>query len=149
MSKISEILNFAFKDETGTDSFVSFGSIPNFQSRAINQYCEIDVKGGKWKLTARGIRHAFSGHGDKILEDKRGQIAITKPNFELLPEILSSPDLYIKSNKNRNGSRSGAVFVKYYHEKAYCVVMAKEGKDLVFATMYIKKNKADVRSTSA
>lgn len=43
-------------------------------------------------MQANAVRHIFKNHSDQNIEVKRGQIAITKEDFELIPNIISDCD---------------------------------------------------------
>ena len=52
------------------------------------------------------IGHAMKEHGNDAVERGRGQIAISKNDFEKIPEILDSyDDVEVSSNKNKQGNQ--------------------------------------------
>jgi phage-Barnase-EndoU-ColicinE5/D-RelE like nuclease3 len=144
LSKISDLVLFAKQDPDSTYKEINFGIIPNFQSQSINAETGVDTKGSLRILSTFGIRHAFSTHGDNSQEQPRGQTGITDKDFELVPEILKSPDGIEKGNLSKKGDLA-VLFKKEINGKFYHVVMnvkkSKEGKSLVFGTMYIKNAK--------
>ena len=144
MSKIQQLVTFAKSDTTNTYSDVNFGNVPNFQAQEINAKTGVDVKGCKKYLTASGIRHAFSGHGNVELEKKNNQIAITDADFEHIPDILTNPDYLDRGNTNRRGN-DAVLFIKKINGKNYHVIMSvveeRDETKLVFNTMYIKSLK--------
>ena len=144
MSKILQLVDFALNDTTKTHNEINFGTIPNFQAQSIASTTGVTVKSATKILTAAGIRHAFAGHGNQVLENKRGQIGITRTDFDLIPIILTNFDFVIKGNEGRKGQQS-VVFVKQIDLSEYHVVMGiskiSNGLELVFNTMFIKNKK--------
>lgn len=145
MSKISDLVTFAKADQTNTYKDVNFGYVTNLQAQEINAKTGVSVNGCKRCLTASGIRHAISSHGDlKSEKRKENQIAITDADFELIPEILNNPDYLVRGGNNRRGN-DAVEFIKAFKRKDYHVVMSvvvfKNGRELVFNTMYIKSLK--------
>ena len=142
MSKILDLVSFAKSDTTNTYCDINFGTVPNFQAQDIKAKTGVTVKGCKKYLTASGIRHAFNGHGDIVLENIKNQIAITNADFEELTKILDTPDCIEKGNNNRRGN-DAVMFVKKIGNKNYHVVMSivkfNDEDKFIFNTMYIKK----------
>ncbi len=143
LSKISTLVAFAKEDTTNTYSDINFSIFPNFQAQTICGTSGVVVKGMIRYLTASGIRHAFSTHGNHSKESLRGQIGITDADFEFIPEILNSFDSCEKGINNRKGNEA-VLFKKTINNKIYHVVMSvqheKYENKLVFNTMYIKKS---------
>lgn len=139
MNKILELVEYAKANSNSDDKEINFGIVSNSLAQEINKETGVFVRGAKKKLTASGIRHALAGHGNDKLERQRGQTGLTNEDFDLIPSILSIPDIVIKGNKSRNGRSISVVFVKTIKGNTFHVAMAKSAGDLVFTTMFIKK----------
>lgn len=139
MSHISEIVAFAQSDPNKKYREIVISTTPNFQAQRIAQDTGIQVRGARKILTTDGVRHAYSTHGNTLLENQRNQIGITDTDFEFLPEIVNNPDK-VEIGNNKKGDKS-IIFIKWINKKVYYIAMVYSGKDLFFATMYIKPNK--------
>ena len=139
MSHISEIVAFAQSDPKKEYREIVISTMPNFQAQRIAQDTGIQVRGAKKILTTDGIRHAHSTHSNASLESKRNQIGITDADFEFMPEIVNNFDR-VEIGNNKRGDKS-IVFIKWMNKRLYHIAMVYSGKDLFFATMYIKPNK--------
>jgi|694.fasta_scaffold02281_2 hypothetical protein len=136
MSHISELVEFALNDLTKEFKEIAIATTPNQQAQLINQYAKVIVKGARKILTTDGVRHAFDTHGNNLLEMKRGQIGIVNADFNHLPEIINNPD-FIEPGDIKKGKKS-VMFIKKIGKKSFHVAMKFTGRDLIFATMYIK-----------
>lgn len=147
MSKISDLVACATKDELGSCDDYIIGKIFNAQAQSIAAITGVSVRGLNKVITAYAVRHTIKFHGNDKSERERNQIGVTNEDFELIPEILLTPDVILKGKIERG--KQSILFIKklkcYYH-----VAMIIEGKrgseQLTFRTMY-KSNvnkKADV-----
>ena len=139
MSHISEIVAFAQSDSNKEYREIVISTTPNFQAQRIAQDTGIQIRGAKKILTTDGIRHAYSTHGNAVLEKERNQIGITDSDFESMAEIINNFDR-VEVGDNKRGNKS-IVFIKWMNNKLYHIAMIYSGKDLFFATMYIKQHK--------
>lgn len=69
-----------------------FGKIGKVLADKIKSELNIDIENYNISLQANAIRHILKNHGDKSIENKRGQIAVTKEDFKLIPKIISEYD---------------------------------------------------------
>lgn len=87
------------------------------------------------------IKHIINNHGNKEVENKKNQVAVTKNDFLLIPEILFYPDIIIKSDKANNKGLKVIKYIKQYKNKYYVIEEIRHaGKSIALNTMYIKKN---------
>ena len=145
MSKILDFVENSLNDKENNPTEFSLGIISNSHGQKIAAITNLKTISGAEKIiTAHAIRHAFVRHSSKKLELERGQIAIEKSDFDLLPDIISNPTTIergdnqnrkrhevIKLSKNIKGSLYTALFSVVYSKK--------EGTRLFFNTMFIKK----------
>ena len=86
------------------------------------------------------IRNVFKNHGDKQVETKRNQIAITKNDILKIPEIILNPDIVVKSEKTNSRGLAVIKYIKQYQDKYYILEEVRSGvKAIALNTMYIKK----------
>ena len=86
--------------------------------------------------------HNQQQHGNEEKERRRGQIAITEKDYELIPEILEDYDNVVLSpNKDRRG-RDVLIYKKEYPDGTvyYLEEVRERRKSLAFETMYKKEN---------
>ena len=136
MSKISDLVALAKTDETKQYKEIDLGVIPNYQAQQINSDTGVFVRGAKKILSTDGIRHAFSTHGNAVLEAERGQVGIIDTDFDKLPLIFNTPDFIIKGATHRG--KESIVFVKTINNNTYHVVMARVKDNLVLKTIFKK-----------
>ena len=122
---------------------LDLGELSEKQIAQINEHLDINLEGFRRVLDNSGVLHCFKEHGDKIKEEARGQIAITKEDFEKIIEVVENPDKIQSLGKNRLGKE----IILYEKEYDYilCYVESvreskkKKRKELVLETLY-KKN---------
>ena len=88
------------------------------------------------------ILHNQKEHGDPVVEERRGQIAIEESDYALIPDILEDYDTVEKSsNKNKQG-RDVIIYTKAYPDgTVYYLEEVRENREsLAFQTMYKKKS---------
>lgn len=139
MSKISQLVALAKIETTSISQTVNFGNFPNFQAQEIARITGVQIRGSLKTLTAFDVTHALKEHGDHQEQQLRGQIGVVDADFDLIPEILKSPDSVIKGDTIRG--HQSLVFTKRI-KCLYHIVMRLEGKGellkVVFKTMYKK-----------
>jgi hypothetical protein len=59
----------------------------------------LDIDGYDHEITNHFVNHVMNEHGDERTEKSRGNIAIKESDFNLIPEILKSPDFTIVGAK--------------------------------------------------
>ncbi|MBI3398887.1 MAG: hypothetical protein HY026_06625 [Deltaproteobacteria bacterium] len=61
------------------------------------------MTGYKRVIDNYAIRHAMNEHGDPKTEEPRGQIALTKEDFQRIPDIVENPDKVESAGKSALG----------------------------------------------
>jgi hypothetical protein len=69
-------------------STTSLGDVTEADARRVMERTGIDIAGYEHILQSSDIRHVFRSHGDPATEAARGQIAIRKSDFLLIPTII-------------------------------------------------------------
>ena len=88
------------------------GKLPQNVAELVKTSTGYDVSGFSPIINEHEIRHTISSHGDAAEQERLGQIAVTPEDFELIPEILSSPDSVSVSPKTDFGGRPALIFTK-------------------------------------
>lgn len=121
-----------------TDSFV-YAEITPKEISVVAQYTNLELSGFEHIMEADNVRHIFKNHGNPKTEEKRGNIAITPQDFELLPEIVKNYDDIDVGEKSRFGNQR-VIYSKVIGGTVYCVIeIRKQKKTLSLKTMYRTK----------
>lgn len=138
---IKELVKFAL-DQHPKHKIINIGKVPKVQIEFLNKFVSEDITGIERYMDTSGIRHALREHGSTKLEDARGQIAVTIDDFELVPQILRSPDSIEYKGKNKL-KQDVFYFIKEI-DHIYFVAQAvrlskKKGNKIVFETVFKRK----------
>ena len=136
--EIAALVDFALTDKTNKNRVVRFGEIDDLQAIAIHDKTEIDVSGYTRIIDVYGVKHTFIQHGNPTTEAKRGQIAVTKEDFLLIPQIVLTENI-IYSGKNKIG-KDCLLYEAIINDIFYYVEEIREGrKELAMTTLYKRK----------
>jgi DNA polymerase III sliding clamp (beta) subunit (PCNA family) len=92
---IGELVDFVLdypKTEPLMFRFVPFGLVDAKQAETIEDATGINVEGFERSLDTYAIRHILKNHGNAKIEEARGQVAITKEDFDKIPNVMNNPD---------------------------------------------------------
>lgn len=89
-------------------------------------------------LDKSGIKHVFRNHGDVATEKRRGNVAITKADFDLLFKIWNTKNI-IKSGKDKLGNQTITYMKEIQHQYYFVEEIRTKGKELALKTFYKKK----------
>ena len=118
------------------------GKVPESTARRVMQETGMNVDGMGVMLNGVDVRHIIKHHGDPILEQARGQVAVTAEAIARIPEIISDPDAVYLSNADDGKGRASIVFEKQFGDTYITVQGISNGKNLLQTdTMYIQKGK--------
>ncbi len=136
--EIEALIQFALTDTTNKNKVVKLGEIDALQAIAIENKTELNVSGYTRIIDVYGVKHTFKNHGDPITEAKRGQIAVTKEDFLLIPQIVLTENI-IYSGKNKIG-KDCLLYEAIINDIFYYVEEIREGrKELAMNTLYKRK----------
>ena len=130
-------------DERNHTEYQSMGLLTSDDSAKIQELKGIDVSGYDFALDPSSVKHIQKKHGDLKSEALRGQRAVTKEDYEKIPELLNSPDEIIDSG---NSHTTGSPLVEYAKEikgEKYALVLEyrKKRKMMAVTTFYIQGGK--------
>ena len=105
----------------------------------------LDISGFRHKVTKAFINHTLKNHGNKVIENNRGQIAITEDILTIIDDILKNPTFAVVGvkRKNRYGKMEDRIILVKNTEKSTIlfeeVLSGKRNKALNAKTIIIKK----------
>ncbi|GHV95611.1 hypothetical protein AGMMS50293_19310 [Spirochaetia bacterium] len=130
-------------DENSSVSFFKKISIGKAEKWLIENVRKtgLDIEGYIHEITTDFIQHVYKEHGNERTESKRGNIAITVNDIEIIPEIIYKPDFIILGLKRDGENR--IIYTKklannttlYFEE----ILTGKRNKSLRGKTYYKKE----------
>ena len=140
MSKTSELVAFA-KSCTEYKQ-INYSTFSNMQAQNIGRITGVSIIGGIKVLDTNAIRHILKNHGNQEAETKKyaNQIAVTDNDFELIPDILNTPD-NVTRGKDGNRGKKALIFTKKFLNTYFLVMSISRNNSGVFVeveTLYIK-----------
>ena len=118
------------------------GKVPESTAQRVMQETGVNVDGMGVMMNGVDVRHIIKHHGDPILEQARGQVAVTAEAIARIPEIIADPDAVYLSDTDDGKGRASIVFEKQFGDTYITVQGISNGKNLLQTdTMYIQKGK--------
>lgn len=137
-------------NKKSSNSKLYLGKINDITSNRIKILTGLDLKNYNISLKGDNVRKIIKDHGNKILENLRGQDAITLKDFERIDNIILEADNIYISGKTKN-NKDVIAFEKELNNK-YTLIefVSTKRKTLETQTMYkkIKKNSVTVDNTT-
>lgn len=120
---------------------ILFGKVSDELANKINKEFGINVKDYGIALKGDNVRKIMKDHGDTQKEAQRGQIAVTKKDFDYIDDIVLEPDNIYVSGQTPSGKPS-LTFEKSINNK-YTLVefVSDKNHTLEVQTMYKHKKK--------
>jgi hypothetical protein len=143
----SDIYKFTQESiEYPSNTKLYFGKIGKDLANTIKKEININLEDYNISLQANAVRHIFKNHSSQNIEDKRGQIAITKDDFELIPNIISDCDKLKKVDLTENNNIA-IRFEKQFGNRYFLITyISNKNHNLEVKTLWkikiIKKNSA-------
>lgn len=135
---IKVLVEFSVNSKSPTNSKLQIGYVDELEAKILELKTGFKLVGFKRVIDKFGINHTLKQHGNIKKEQLRGQIAITKKDFELVPLIaVSNNIIHVSKNKFGNDIILYEAIIKntfYYVEE-----VRKGRKELCMATMYKRK----------
>lgn len=137
-NEIKQLVEFAINSKNPINSKLEISIIDESEAELLEIKTGFKLIGFKRIIDKFGINHTLKNHGNSDIEKRRGQIAITEKDFELVPQIVKSQNvIHVSKNKIGNDIILYEAIIKdtfYYVEE-----VRKGRKELCMATMYKKK----------
>ncbi len=102
-NEIKKLVEFALNSKSSINSKLQISIIDESEAEFIEIKTGFKLIGFKRIIDKFGINHTLKNHGNVDIEKRRGQIAITEEDFELVPEIAKSQNI-IHVSKNKIGN---------------------------------------------
>lgn len=127
-----------------SNNCIYFGKVSKKISDRVYNELNIDISGYNISLKGDNVRKIMKSHGNKINEEKRGQVSVTLNDFNLIGDIISEPD-EIRLSKNTKDGKPSITFVKCIKNKYTLVEFVSSKKhNLEVHTLYKNKKKNSV-----
>ena len=124
-----------------------FGTVSKAVCERIYNATGLDVEGYNCSLAADEVRKILKDHGDEKNEDKRGQRAITKEDFALIPDVVNNADKVVLSTRKYN-NRPVINFVKDINGRiTVTAYVSQRHIDLTVQTMFSGKKRSLATAT--
>ena len=136
--EIKDLVEFAINSKNPINSKLQISIIDALEAEILEIKTGFKLIGFKRIIDKLGINHTLKNHGNEAIEKRRGQIAITEEDFELVPKIVKSENIiHVSKNKLGNDMILYEAIIKdvfYYVEE-----VRKGRKELCMTTMYKRK----------
>jgi phage-Barnase-EndoU-ColicinE5/D-RelE like nuclease3 len=136
--EIEELVTFSVTSKSPLNSKLQINIIDEFEANILEQKTGFKLIGYKRIIDKFGINHTLKQHGEVEAENLRGQIAVTKKDFELVPIIAISENI-IDVSKNKFGNDI-ILYEAIIKNTFYYIEEVRKGrKELCMTTMYKRK----------
>lgn len=139
----NDIQNFVKQElnKKTSNKKIYYGKVnENVAKKVLDDY-EIDIFEYNISLKGDNIRKIIKDHGNVETEKLRGQVAVTKNDFNHIDNIISDPDNIILSTKTNYGKPSLIFIKKIRNEYKLVEFVSDKHKTLETQTMYIHEKK--------
>jgi hypothetical protein len=136
--EIRELVTIALKPKEVNQVKVEISVIDKKEAAFLKSKTGFDFTGYKRIIDNYGIKHTLKEHGKESTEKPRGQIAVTKEDFELIPEIVKTENV-IFSGKNKHGKNCILYEAEFNNVFFYVEEIRTGKKELALNTMYKRK----------
>jgi phage-related protein (TIGR01555 family) len=133
--EIIDLYDYALSNASNRQRKVVYGAVGKEEAARLQGQAEgmPDVSGYTRIIDNYAIRHIQAGHGDPNTESRRGQLAITKDDIAMIPDIVSS---YDKAEAIETGGRDGIGYTKRINGTVYYIEELRVGrKELAAVSM--------------
>lgn len=140
-NKQKEILDFikTIKTYKGKNKWIELSKLSKSEIENIKKEIGINLTGYSRIIDVLGIKHSLKRHGDKVLEEKRGQKAIEHADFLLIPFIVK---YYDKISLGGRTKKTNLISIKYEkvigYKYDYIEEVRTKRKKLAIKTLYKK-----------
>lgn len=106
IQSVEQLVDIALSRKDGNKAFAEIGEITQDVAEKVKQVTGIDVTGWVHGIDEAAIRHIIKEHGDNLVEESRGQIAVTPQDISRINEIVQNPDSIEKGYPLPNGNET-------------------------------------------
>lgn len=138
--KIGELYDYAAGKLSNKKQVVNYGVVDHVEAERLKKATGLDVDGYTRVIDNYSIRHILKGHTSQETEEARGNIAITKDDTVLIPEIIETADRVTLSPKKTKTGQEAIRYEKRISGSIYVYEEVRTGKkELMPVTMYKKR----------
>ncbi len=139
-NELSELIKYAFDDTSNQLKTIELHFLEIDELVVFEKMLLHIKKGFRRTIDNYAIVHTHNKHGQESKELRRGEIAVTKDDYLLIPNILENPDVIYHGEK----SNIGTDLVKYEKEiNGICYFYVEEvrmkRRSLAMKTLYKRK----------
>jgi phage-Barnase-EndoU-ColicinE5/D-RelE like nuclease3 len=141
IKNLSELIEYAFNDISNQLKTFEFQYLHDDVERsALEILLCLNLKDFKRTIDNYAIVHTHNKHGQENKEKSRGQIAVIKEDYLLIPDIVNNPDSISVGEKSNIGTEL-IIYEKEINNIYYFYVeeVRKKRKSLSMKTLYKKK----------
>ena len=132
----------ALSDKTNVDR-AYLGKVPASTAQMVMQETGVNIEGYNAVLPSDNVRHIIKNHGDPLIEQARGQSAVSGEDIAAIPEILANPDRVYVSDKADTRNRPVLVFEKQIGDNFVTMQAVSDGTHSIQTdTLYKQKRKS-------
>ena len=153
LAKAKEIIRNLLKkiktDQSNTIEKTIIGSVTDEGAAFLSKLTGVEITDQYLHTIDRSsFNHIINNHGDVKFEEKRGQIAITENDFELIIDVLNQPDEIIASGLNKQQKETITYSKKLEDGIIIYLEEIRTGrKELMLQTMRKMKGKTGLESS--
>ena len=132
----------ALSDKTNVDR-AYLGKVPASTAQMVMQETGVNIADYNAVLPSDNVRHIIKNHGDPLIEQARGQSAVSGEDIAAIPEILANPDRVYVSDKADTRNRPVLVFEKQIGDNFVTMQAVSDGTHSIQTdTLYKQKRKS-------
>ena len=137
---LSEFVERVLKNRQGKKELFFFGNVSENMQQILKTSTKMNFKDFKWVIGRYDILHIDNKHGNLKKEELRGQINVTKKDYQKIYSIIDVPD-NIELSINKKSGEKVLKLTKNINEKKYIYIVSISTKKwrLKGKTLYIKK----------
>ncbi|MDR2428230.1 MAG: hypothetical protein LBD62_00310 [Candidatus Margulisbacteria bacterium] len=120
----------------------SYRKIDKQEAEKIKTATGLNIEGYTHKIINEDFAHIYKRHGNPKTQEQFGQVAVTKDDLKLIPEITKNYDS-VSLSLETSESRPVLVYIKKFGNEYYYLetVGGKKTKDLRSKSIWIKRTR--------
>lgn len=122
---------------------IRFQVVGSQEAARLKKDTNLQLDGYNHTVDSFGIRHAHNKHGDNAIEKPRGQRALTKTDFERIPEVINNYDSVEVIEPDKTGRDQLKFTKKYNGDVVYIEAISTGRHDLMIKSMRAYRNAKD------
>jgi hypothetical protein len=139
-SDLLDLIEYTFSDETNKLKTIRIYDLEKDEITFLEKLLSLTLSGFKHTVDNYAIVHTHNKHGQESKEISRGQIAVLRSDYLLIPEIITEPNKISIGEKSSIGTDL-IIYEKEINGIIYFYVeeVRKKRKSLAMKTLYKRK----------